>query len=89
MPSKFGRALVGFYYKNSPFAADLIAKHKLLRAATRLNLIPLVAFSSCMLHFGPIITAFMLFFIFTIPIFSVRFCKRRANIFHAKIRKAN
>jgi len=88
MPSKFGRALVDFYYKNSPFTADLIAEHKLLRAAARVNLIPLVAFSSCMLHFGPIITAFMVLFILAIPIFFVRFCKRRANIFHVKIRKA-
>lgn len=88
MPGKLGRALVDFYYKNSPFAADLIAEHKLLRAAARLNLIPFVALSYSMLHFGPIITAFMLLFIFAIPIFFVRLYKRKANIFHAKIRKA-
>ena len=85
--SKLGRALVDFYYKNSPFAADLIAEHKLLRAAARLNLIPLVAFSSCMLHFGPIITASVLLFIFAIPTFIVGLYKRKTDIFHSFIIK--
>jgi len=88
MTSKLGRALVDSYYKNSPFAADLIAEHKLLRAAARLNLIPLVAFSYSMVHFGPIITTFLLFFIFSIPILFIRLHKRRANIFDMRIRKA-
>jgi hypothetical protein len=79
-PSKLGRALVDFYYNNSPFAADLIVEHKLLRAAARLNLIPLVAFSYSMLHFGPIITASIMFFIIALLILFVRFYKRRANI---------
>jgi hypothetical protein len=81
MSSKFGRALVEFYYKNSPFAAGLIAENKLLRAAARLNLIPFVALSYSMLRFGPIITAFMLLFIFALPAFIVWLYKRRANIY--------
>jgi hypothetical protein len=88
IPSKLGRALVDFYYNNSPFAADLIAEHKLLKAAARLNLVPLVVFSYCMLHFGPIITASMLLFIFALPTFFVRLYKRRANIFRMIIKKA-
>nr|NIN91765.1 hypothetical protein [bacterium] len=88
MPSKLGRALIDFYYKNSPFAADLIAGNELLRAAARVNLIPLVAFSYSMLHFGPVITAFMLTFAFSFPILFIRHYKRRANSFKATIRKA-
>lgn len=87
MASKFGRALVNFYYSNSPFAADLIEEHKLLRAGARLNLIPLVAFSSCMLHFGPIITASMLFLTFALPTFLVSLYKKKANISRIRIRK--
>jgi len=80
IPSKLGRTLVDLYYKSSPFAADLIAEHKLLRAAARLNLIPLVAFSYSMINFGPIITASVLLFIFALPTFIVRLYKRRENI---------
>ncbi len=87
MPSKLGRTLVDFYYNNSPFAAGLIAEHKLLKVAVRLNLIPIVAFGYSMLHFGPIITAFMLFFIFALPTFFIRLYKRKANISHIRIGK--
>jgi hypothetical protein len=88
MPSKFGRILVDFYCYNSPFAAGLIAEHKLLKVAVRLNLIPLVAFGYSMLHFGPIITVLMLFLIFALPAFFVRLYKRRVNIFLIRIGKA-
>lgn len=84
MPSKLGRASVDFYYRNSPFAAKLIAENKLLKAAVRKNLIPLVAFSYSMLHFGPLITASMLLLISALLIYFVRFYKRRVSIFQAK-----
>ncbi|NIM57371.1 MAG: hypothetical protein GTO16_00295 [Candidatus Aminicenantes bacterium] len=84
MSSGFGRALVDFYYKNSPFVADLIAGHELLRVAARVNLIPLVVFSYSMLHFGPTITVALLFFAFALLILFVKFYKRKTSIFKIK-----
>jgi uncharacterized repeat protein (TIGR02543 family)/uncharacterized delta-60 repeat protein len=63
MPSKFGRMLVGLYYKYSPSAADFIAKRKVLKVAVRVILLPFIAFSYSVLHFGPIITMIMPLFI--------------------------
>jgi len=77
MPSKFGRTLVDLYYKYSPFVSDLIVKQKALKAAVRFNLMPLVAFSYSMIHFGPTITAVMLVFIIVLPILPVLFWRRR------------
>jgi len=89
MPSKLGHALVNLYYKYSPFAAELITKHKALRVAVRINLLPLVAFSYSMLHLGPIITAVIVAFIFVFPIFFVWFYQRKARIYRLRIRKVN
>nr|NIQ17190.1 hypothetical protein [Candidatus Aenigmarchaeota archaeon] len=75
--SKVGRLLVEFYYRYSPFAADLIAKHKALKVVVRVSLLPLVAFSYSLLHFGPVITAVMLLFIFGLPIFLISFFRRK------------
>jgi len=77
MPSKLGRILVDLYYKYSPYVADLIAKHKVLRIAVRINLLPFVVLSYSMLHFGPTITAFMLAFVFALPIFFIWFYRRK------------
>jgi hypothetical protein len=77
MYSKLGRKLIDLYYEYSPFAADFIAKHKVLRVAVRINLLPLVVFSYSMLHFGPTITAFMLAFVFALPIFFIWFYRRK------------
>ena len=68
MPSKLGRTLVNLYYKYSPFVAEVITKHKALKIIVRINLLPLVIFSYSMVHFGPIITAIMLVFIFLLPV---------------------
>jgi hypothetical protein len=77
MPNKLGRTLVNIYYKYSPFVANFIAKHKALRIAVRINLLPFVAFSYSMVHFGPIITAVILVFIFMFPLFFIAFWRKR------------
>ena len=77
MPNKFGQKLVGLYYKYSPYVAELIAKHKVLRIAVRIKLLPFIAFSNSMLHFGATITAFMLAFVFALPIFFIWFYRRK------------
>jgi len=79
MPSKFGRALVNLYYKYSPSAAELIAKNIALRVAVRINLLPFVALSYSMVQFGPVITAAILLFIFVLPIFLLRFYRRKTR----------
>ncbi len=79
LPSKLGQALVNLYYKYSPPAAELVAKHKALRIAARINLLPFVALSYSMLHFGPAITVAILLFIFLLPIFLVWFHRRKAR----------
>jgi hypothetical protein len=77
MPSKIGRKIVDFYYKYSPFVANFIAKHKLLKIVVRINLLPLVVFSYSMLHFSPLITAVAGLFIFVLPIFLLSFFRRK------------
>jgi hypothetical protein len=77
MPSKLGSKLVGLYYKYSPLVADLIARHKVLKIAVRINLLPLVLLSYSMLYFGPTITTVMLLFIFALPIFLISFFRRK------------
>jgi uncharacterized delta-60 repeat protein len=79
LPSKLGRTLVDLYYKYSPSVAELIAKNKALRVMVRINLLPFVALSYSMLHFGPVITMVMLLFIFLIPIFFIRFQRRKTR----------
>jgi hypothetical protein len=68
MPTKLGRVLIDLYYKYSPWVADVIAKHKVLRVAVRISLLPLIAFSNSMVQFGPAITVVMLVLIFALPI---------------------
>ncbi len=88
MPSKLGRVLINFYYKYSRSVADLIVKHKVLKVAVRINLLPLIALSYSMLHFGPIMTAVMLVLIFIFPIFFILFCRRKLRRVLAKDPKA-
>lgn len=42
LPNPIGRAFVDFYYRVSPPVADFIARHEVLRAATRTVLTPIV-----------------------------------------------
>ena len=41
MDSTLGRAVVKFYYRNSPPVADYIARHEALRLAARLVITPI------------------------------------------------
>ncbi len=86
--SKFGHKLVNLYYKYSPFIADLISKHKLLKVVVRVNLLSVVTFSYSMLHFGPIITVVLFVFIFILPIFLILFFRRRLRQVETKKPKA-
>ena len=80
LPSKFGRLMVGLYYKYSPFVANLIAKYKVLRVVIRINLLPLVAFSYLMLHFNTAVTTVFLLFIFTLLIILFTLIKREIEV---------
>jgi len=84
MPSKLGSKLVNLYYKYSPFVAELIARHKILKVAARIGLLPLVAFSYSLFYFGPIMTAVMIVFIFMFPIFLTSFFRRKLRRVEAK-----
>jgi uncharacterized repeat protein (TIGR02543 family) len=69
MPSRIGRMLVDFYYEYSPYIAELIARHKVLRAVVRLSLLPLIASSYLALRFDPAIASLFLVFIFVLSYF--------------------
>lgn len=45
-PTRFGRHLISFYYRNSPPVADLIRESDAARTATRIALLPVVGFCS-------------------------------------------
>jgi hypothetical protein len=77
LPNEFGRGLVRLYYKYSPYAANIIKKHKLLKIAVRTKLIPLIAFCYSMVHLGPIMTGAILLFIFMLPFFLAMFHRRK------------
>jgi len=87
VPHKLGRILVDFYYKYSPFVADIISKHKVLKAVVQIGLLPLVVFSYSMLNLGPIITVAKLIFLLALPIFSVWFYRRRVSSYLKEFRK--
>jgi uncharacterized repeat protein (TIGR02543 family) len=80
MSNVFGLKLVELYYRYSPGIAGFIAEHKLLKAAVRVNLLPVIAFSSLMVHFGPSATAIVLVFILVFSILFIRFYPGRARV---------
>jgi len=88
IPTKLGRVLVNLYYKYSPFLADLIKKHKVLKIAVQINLMPLVVFGYSMVHFGPIFTIVMLVLIFALPILFMSFYRKKLSPLEAKNPKA-
>jgi hypothetical protein len=63
MSNKLGREFVELYYKYSPFAANFIAKNKVLKLIVQVNLLSLVIFSYSMVHLGPSATLFIFIFI--------------------------
>jgi uncharacterized delta-60 repeat protein len=87
MPSQFGRKLVELYYRYSPIIANFIAKHKVLKVAVRVNLLPVIAFSYSMVHSGPMASAVMLALILALPIFFIWFYPRRLRILELKFEK--
>ena len=80
MPNGFGRKFVELYYRYSPSIAGFIAKHTLLKAAVRVNLLPVIAFSSLVVHFGPVATAVLLIFMLVFPILFMRFYPGRVRV---------
>ena len=84
MRTEFGRSLVKIYYKYSPLAARCVAKHRVLKAVIRFYLLPVVAFSYSMVHFGPVLTAIIFILILAIPTFFVWACRRKKRQAEAK-----
>jgi hypothetical protein len=76
-----GRRIIEFYYRHSPLVADFISRHAVWRVAVRIHLLPLVALSYAVLHFGPGMSAGLLVFVFLFPIFLVLFPKRKKRRF--------
>ena len=79
MPSKLGRSLVNLYYKYSPFVGNIIAKRKVLKFAVRISLLPIIAFSYSMVHFGPMNTTVLIGVIFILPVFLNLFLRRKQS----------
>ena len=78
MPNGIGRAFVKAYYRYSPPMANFIARHDALRTMVRWSLVPLIAFSWMLLHFGLastlLLMALILFTMF-ISYRKIRHCK--------------
>ena len=79
MPSRAGRKLVNLYYKYSPYIAELITNHKVLKTVVRIWLMPMVALGYSMVHFGPVKTTIMLVLTSMLPFFFVWFYRRRGK----------
>ncbi len=78
--NKLGCMFVDLYYKYSPFAAKIIAKHKPLRVIARINLIPFFVFSYSMVYLGPIITGIILIFVFMLTLFLAMSYRRKISL---------
>jgi hypothetical protein len=74
-----GRSFVRFYYEVSPPFADYIEGNESLKTAIRIGLMPLVAISYSMLHFGPAITLTMLVVLLVTPILLVWLYRSRVS----------
>jgi len=76
-----GRALVKFYYKVSPQAADFIAKHDNLRMLVRWGLLPLLGISWLALNFGLVPTLSIIILLLSLTVSVVVICYRKAYFF--------
>jgi hypothetical protein len=72
MPNSIGRAFVRAYYRYSPPMADFIAKHDVLRTMVRWSLVPLIAVSWMLLHFGITLTLLLIALLFSAMVISYR-----------------
>jgi len=81
-----GRAIVAFYYRNSPPLADFIARHSVIRAVTRLALTPLVLAVAhpLIMAFSLLLISLTLFLMMPRRIQAIRLSRR--NIMLHKIR---
>ena len=82
MTNKLGCGFVGLYYKYSPVFAEIIARHKVLKVAAQINLMPLVILCVSMVHLGPASTAAILLIIFMAPIFLVSLRRKKGPRLH-------
>jgi uncharacterized delta-60 repeat protein len=69
MTSRIGQKLVSFYYKLSPFMAEVIAKHRILKGVVCYCLLPFVVFSYSMLCAGPGLTIVLFSIMLFLPVF--------------------
>ncbi len=74
---QFGRKFISTYYRYSPPVAHLISKDETLKTVVRIGLLPLVAVSYAMLHFGPTLTLTIIALLLIPPIFLVSFHRSR------------
>ena len=82
LPSELGTAFIDLYYRYSPPIAHVIAKHKSLRWAVRITLMPLVGISYVALHITPIqkLLFLMLMLYLTANIFILIRRKKRFSV---------
>lgn len=75
--SRIGRRFVELYYRYSPKAAEFISKRKIIKLGVRHQLLPMVAFSYSMVHFGSYVTAVIMVLLFMAPISFIAHWRRK------------
>ena len=83
LKNALGRSFVKFCYEISSPLADYIEGHESLKTAVRIGLMPLVAVSYSMVHFGPTVTLTMLVVPLILSIFLVSFYRRSVRSYRA------
>jgi chitinase len=72
MPNSIGRTFVKAYYRYSPPMANFIARHDTLRTMARWSLVPLIAVSWMLLHFGLASTLLIIGLMFFVMVIGFR-----------------